>query len=148
MKAAGASEALAGPRPRAFSPVRKAVLVAEIVGAYVHVRWWLWRTDLPRTLAAARAGRGEPSADGRESLVLGTRLGQAVGRTLRVLPTDSRCLMQALVLTRLLSGRGIESALVIGVAVEPEFAAHAWVESDDVPLLPTNGSAYARLVRM
>jgi hypothetical protein len=148
VKAAGASEALARPRPRAYSPLRKATLVAEIVGAYVRVRWWLWRTDLPQTLAAARGAHGEPQADERESLVLGTRLGQAVGRTLRVLPTDSRCLMQSLVLTRLLARRGIESALVIGVAVEPEFVAHAWVESDDAPLLPTNGSAYARLLRM
>jgi hypothetical protein len=80
--------------------------------------------------------------------VLGTRLGQAVGRTLRLLPTDDRCLLQSLVLTRLLADRGIDSLLVVGVLVEPEFAAHAWVESDDVPLLPTSPSAYARLIRM
>jgi hypothetical protein len=141
--------ALADVRPRAFPPLVKAALAAEILRAYLQVRWHLWRTDLPRTLAAARAGRVEPAARGRrESLVLGTRLGQAVGRTLRLLPTDDRCLLQSLVLTRLLADRGVESALVIGVVVEPELAAHAWVESDDVPLLPTSGSAYARLVRM
>jgi hypothetical protein len=142
------ASALADVRPRAFPPLRKAALAAEILSAYVQVRWRLRRTDLPRTLAAVRAGRIDSTATTRESLVLGSRLGQAVGRTLRLLPTDDRCLMQSLVLTRLLADRGIESALVIGVVVDPEFAAHAWVESDDVQLLPTSGSAYARLVRM
>jgi hypothetical protein len=56
--------------------------------------------------------------------------------------------MQSLVLTRLLASRGVDSTLVIGVAVDPEFAAHAWVETEDIPLLPTNGSVYARLVRL
>ena len=128
--------------------MQKAALGAEILRAYLQVRWRLWRTDLPRTLAAVRAAHSEATPQGRSSLVLGKRLGQAVGRTLRVLPTDARCLMQSLVLTRLLADRGIESTLVIGVVVEPEFAAHAWVESGDVPLLPTSGSAYARLFHM
>jgi hypothetical protein len=142
------ASALADARPRALPPLQKAALATEILRAYVQVRWRLWRTDLPRTLAAVRAGRIDHTASTRESLVLGTRLGQAVGRTLHLLPTDDRCLMQSLVLTRLLADRGIDSALVIGVVVEPEFAAHAWVERDDVPLLPTSGSAYARLLRM
>jgi hypothetical protein len=134
--------------PERFSPAQKGALGIEILEAYVRVRWWLWRSDLPRTVAAARTVRPEASGSLPENPVLGTRLGRAVARTLRVLPTDSRCLMQSLVLTRLLASRGVDSTLVIGVAVEPEFAAHAWVESGDVPLLPTNGSAYARLVRL
>lgn len=146
MRASTASDAPAGPRPRGLSPAQKAALGVEILNAYVHVRWWLRRGDLPRTVAAARAVRTGSSVP--EGPVLGTRLGHAVTRTLRVLPTDSRCLMQSLVLTRLLASRGVDSTLVIGVAVDPEFAAHAWVETEDIPLLPTNGSVYARLVRL
>ena len=63
-----------------------------------------------------------------DSDVTAARLGYAVARTLRTLPTDSRCLVQALVLYRLLSERGIHSTLVIGARSQPEFAAHAWVE--------------------
>ncbi len=50
-------------------------------------------------------------------------------KTLRPLPFDSRCLARSLVLVSVLSRRGIDSVLVIGVAVEPKFTAHAWVES-------------------
>ena len=131
-----------------FSAAAKAALVLEILVAYAHVRWSLMRAGLPATIAAARSGSA-PAARPRlpGETILGARLGRAVVRTLRLLPTDSRCLMRSLVLTHLLARRGLESALVIGVAVEPEFAAHAWVERGDVPLLPTEGSGYARLVR-
>jgi Transglutaminase-like superfamily len=133
-----------------FSGPAKAALVLEILVAYARVRWSLGRAGLPATLAAARTSRPDHAA--RPSLpgetVLGARLGRAVVRTLRLLPTDSRCLMRSLVLTSLLARRGLESAVVIGVVVDPEFAAHAWVERGDVPLLPTEGSGYARLVRL
>jgi Transglutaminase-like superfamily len=133
-----------------FSRAAKGALVLEILVAYACVRWSLARTGLPATLAAARTCGSEqaatPSLPGET--VLGARLGRAVVRTLSLLPTDSRCLMRSLVLTRLLARRGLESALVIGVAVDPEFAAHAWVERGDIPLLPAEGSGYARLVRL
>jgi Transglutaminase-like superfamily len=144
------------PGPSADDPLGrlsragKAGLVLEILVAYAKVRWSLGRAGLPATLAAARSlaadSPAQPGLPGET--VLGARLGRAVVRTLRLLPTDSRCLMRSLVLTRLLARRGLESALVIGVAVEPEFAAHAWLERGDVPLLPAEMSGFARLVRL
>lgn len=133
------------PASRPWKRREKIALGLEIAAAYVRIRWLLWRTDLPRTVAAlGRAQwKGSP-ADTAE----GTRLGRAVQRTLRFVPFDSRCLLRSLVLTSLLARRGIPSSLVIGVAVEPRFAAHAWVETEDVPLLPTNGASYERLTRL
>jgi hypothetical protein len=64
------------------------------------------------------------------------RLGRVVGRTLKLLPTDSRCLIQSLVLTRMLAKRSIASTLVIGVRKDPAFEAHAWVEHEGQPVLP------------
>lgn len=143
-----ASEPFAGSPAPTFSLAEKAALALEISSAYIRVRWWLARYDLRRTLAAARSGP-EPTAEpDREAIVVGTRLGLAVQRTLRVLPMDTRCLIQSIVLTHLLTRRGIRSALVIGVTVEPEFAAHAWVESGEIPLLPTARSVYAQLLRI
>jgi Transglutaminase-like superfamily len=136
---------------KAFSPAAKALLAGEILATYGRVRWWLLRGDLPSAVRAARNGTVPQAAKTRDRAfeqLLGLRLGRAVSRTLGVFPADSRCLVRSLVLTRLLARRGIDSSLVIGVSVEPRFAAHAWVESGDVPLLPTNGSTFARLVRL
>jgi hypothetical protein len=69
-------------------------------------------------------------------------------RVLERLPSDSRCLTRSLVVTRVLARRGIGASLVIGVAPAPNFAAHAWVELDGVPLLPALESTYSRLVEL
>lgn len=133
---------------RSFSLREKVVLGIEIVSAYSRARWWLWRTDLPRTITALReAGSAyrEGPADPERA---GARLGRAVGRTLRHLPFDSRCLMRSLVLTRMLARRGIESSLVIAVQSEPGFEAHAWVESRGVALLPPAAQPFQRMVEM
>lgn len=121
---------------------QKAALAAEIALAYAQVRRQVRRAGLPATLARIRAaaGRERPEPD--------ERLARAVRRTLRVLPGDSRCLMQSLVLTALLARRGRPARLVIGVTAEGEFAAHAWVERGGVPLLPTNGAAFGRLAEL
>ena len=122
-------------------------LGAEILVAYAVVRRRLWRTEFPEALAAIRRTRarvvtaGDPTATGK-------RLGRAVARVLRLLPTDSRCLMQSLVVVRLLARRGIEARLVLGVSGPDEFVAHAWVERGGVPLLPTGGGAFRRLVEL
>jgi hypothetical protein len=121
---------------------RKLALAAEIAAAYAQTRWLLRRNDLPRALARLRATSGRP---GRES---DERLARAVGRTLRALPADSRCLTQSLVLTRLLARRGRPSTLVIGVSPAGTFTAHAWVERDGVALLPTGDDAFGRLVEL
>lgn len=75
------------------------------------------------------------------------RLSAAVTRTLTLVPTGSRCLMRSLVLLRLLSRRGIDASLVIGVKGEP-FIAHAWVEHRGIALLDPGGSHFARLLQI
>ena len=131
MRAAGTPSAVEWI-DRSFSPSEKLRLALEIVSAYVRARWWLSRTDLLRTVSALRlgmqGGRNEPADPQRA----GARLGRVVGRTLRHLPFDSRCLMRSLVLTNLLARRGIDSSLVIAVQSEAGFEAHAWVESRGV----------------
>jgi hypothetical protein len=58
-----------------------------------------------------------------------------VGRVLRVLPTDTRCLITALVLIRILARRSIDGRLVIGVRSADGVTAHAWVECAGRPVL-------------
>ena len=124
---------------------RKLGLAAEIVGTYVRARWLLRRRELPDAVAALRGDRPlEVPTDG-DRLLTGIRLGRTVGRTLGVLPADSRCLVRSLVLTSLLARRGIGSVLVIGVKREPDFEAHAWVECSGVSLLPDGETEYGRL---
>lgn len=127
-----------------LSPAVKGRLALEILGAYVDVRRSLRRADFQSVVESIRNANG---ATGTEA-VDPRRLGRAVTRTLRLLPTDSRCLMQSLVLTELLARRGIRSTLVIGVASGPEFATHAWVESSGRPLLPSREPLYQRLVEL
>lgn len=118
-------------------------LATEILAAYASVRWYLWRRDFPEALERIRAVApcdGDAAAD--------DRLARAVRRTLRLLPADSRCLMQSLVLTRLLARRGRASRLVIGVNPGAAFGAHAWIERDDVPLLPANEQRFQRLAEL
>jgi hypothetical protein len=110
-------------------------LVGEIISTYIRVRVLLWRRDLPSVVDSLRG----PSAVANDlrAQAIGARLGHAVDRTLALVPFDSRCLVRSLVLTRMLGRRGIASTLVIGVAVDPAFSAHAWVESGGRPLLPS-----------
>lgn len=139
------------PRERLPLPL-KAVLAAEILIAYARVRWRLARADLRDIVATIRARPPvQPAAvepGSTEAVRIGARLGSAVYRTLRLLPTDSRCLVQSLVLSDLLAARAISSALVIGAHSRPEFAAHAWVEHCGRPLLPTEGFSESRLLEL
>lgn len=124
--------------------LEKGRLVVEIVRTYVRIRRRLRYSDFQsvvRELHAAEGAEGTAASDP-------DRLGRAVTRTLKLLPTDSRCLMQSLVLTDLLTRRGIRSSLVIGVAPAPQFAAHAWVETAGRPLLPSREPLYHRLVEL
>ena len=141
------------PSPEAIAAFRrhlplsqKAALATEIVGTYIGVRRLLRRDELAEAVRALRvAGPPADTPDG-DQLLLGIRLGQIVGKTLGVLPADSRCLVRSLVLTSLLVRRGIQSSLVIGVRAEPSFEAHAWVECGGTPLLPPGDERYGRLV--
>jgi hypothetical protein len=122
----------------------KVKLVCEILTAYLRVRRRVRGGDFRTVVRDIRADPQAPKADGVEA----ARLGRAVFRTLRLLPTDSRCLMQSLVLTALLARRGIPSALVIGVAPGGTFTAHAWVEAGGQALLPPREHLYERLVEL
>jgi Transglutaminase-like superfamily len=126
--------------------VRRVLLAAEIVVTYVQVRWSLRRHSLRDVLAELRA-RGH-DADPPHGVYTGRRLGRAVTRTLGILPADSRCLMQSLVLTRLLARRGIDTRLVIAVRPGERFAAHAWIEHRDEALLPAGAPAFEQLVTL
>jgi hypothetical protein len=124
-------------------------LAAEILRIYARVRWLMREDDVRETVTALRSA---PPTDGNGDVSVAplhtaVRLGHAVARTLSPLPTDSRCLARSLVLTRLLARRGIDSTLVIGVRSVP-FGAHAWVERDGVPVLPTEGSEFRRLTEL
>jgi hypothetical protein len=125
---------------------RKVATAAEILVAYVRARRLIRRTDLPGAVTALRDGAtaGAPA----DAVGAGQRLGRAVVRTLGVLPTDSRCLMRSLVLTRLLARRGIESRLVLGVRPGETLLAHAWVEHRGQPLLESGGTSYERLLEL
>ncbi len=130
-------------------------LCGEVLATYYQVRWWMRGQRLEDVVARLRQGQGRGPSPSNDDLVedpvdqrlAGLRLGRAVSRTVRLLPTDSRCLVRSLVLTRLLSRRGVPSSLVIGVLSEPQFAAHAWVEHGGAPLL-SPGTGYQRLVEV
>ncbi len=115
--------------------MRRARLAAEILGAYVAARRHQRGRPLPETLVRLRAVPARPPAG--QPLQIAAGLAGPVVRTLSALPTDARCLARSLVMTRLLARRGVESTLVIGVARDEEFQAHAWVEVEGRPVLPT-----------
>jgi hypothetical protein len=127
-----------------LAPRAKAALAFEILLAYARARHLLWRQALPealrklRNVPVTKASPPDPVRGGR-------RLGIAVVRTLRLLPTDSRCLVRSLVLTRVLSRRGVASTLVIGVRRGDELQAHAWVEHKGIPLLDAGETSFRRL---
>jgi transglutaminase superfamily protein len=130
----------------------KLKLGREIVGTYALARWRLRRHDLPTALAAMRERYAAcPSAfdDPLAEKYAAVRLGRAIGRTLSILPFDSKCLVRSLVLAELLARRGIESRVVIGVKPGPSFGAHAWVESiDGQALLEPLAHEHQRLVEI
>jgi hypothetical protein len=110
----------------------------EIVGTYVQVRWRMLRWDVTRVVTALRADAADVHSP-YDAYLIGRRLRRPVRRTLDPLPWDSRCLMRSLVLLRMLARRGVVCQLVIGVRPGETFEAHAWIEHNGHPLLPTLG---------
>ena len=123
--------------PAVFNPLTRARLLAEIVAAYVPLVRVLRRNDLPAMVAAARDTGGRELPAPQDPRATAIRLGFIVNMTLRAFPTDGRCLIQSLVLLRLLAARSIDAKLVIGVSVQDAFAAHAWVVHGDRAVLPS-----------
>jgi hypothetical protein len=131
--------------PARLSPLAKARLAVEILGAYGRAYRRLRRDDVRTVLAAVRGpaeGAGGPTLDQADA----QWLGWAVHRTLTLLPTDHRCLVQSVVLCGLLARRGTYGTLVIGVRPGDDFGAHAWVEVDGMPVTPV--LEYARLTEL
>jgi len=139
------------PRER-VSPAVKLLLIGEILIVYAVIRLRMRRRDVRELVAEIRA-RAAPSPSGLESgsleaRLVAARLGNAARRTLQALPTDSRCLVQSLVLLRLLAARGIASKLVIGACSSPQFEAHAWVEHEGQPVLPSGRFQESKLLEL
>jgi hypothetical protein len=129
-----------------LGPGGRLALACEILGTYAQVRWSLRQHGLREALHALRSPARSVQTD--HPVATGRRLGRAVARTLALLPTDSRCLMQSLVLTRVLARRGIDTRLVIAVRPGERLAAHAWVEHGEEPLLPSGAPAFEQLVTL
>jgi Transglutaminase-like superfamily len=127
----------------------RASLVIEVLMAYGATRRSLHRVELPSLVAELRPSGSTQSGPGDRVRhhEIAVRLGFAVQRTLRLLPSDGACLVRSLVLVKLLGRRGISALLVIGVRSEPSFAAHAWVEHCGHHLLPTEAT-YRRLAEL
>jgi hypothetical protein len=128
------------------SYVERLALVAEVLITYVVVRRQVRRHDLPRAVAALREER-RPSyvaLVAREPRTLAVAAERVVAR----IPGDSRCLMRSLVVLAMLARRGVDARLILAARPTPDFAAHAWVERDGHPLLPTRGFGDARLTEL
>lgn len=133
-----------------LTSIDKMRLAGEILVVYVDT---LVRTACaqPKLLDAGSQARGPAARDTPSELgVAGAaRLGLAVARTADCLPGSS-CLVRSLVLSRLLSRRGLRGCLVIGVRHcdgEP-FSGHAWVEYGGIALLPSGGGCFVRLLEV
>jgi len=141
--------------PRALLGARlRLALILEILAVYAVTLVRLRRQNVHDIAARGwgspglAADRSDAPYTSEQHARLGRRLGWAVTRTLTVLPTDSRCLVQSLVLKRLLAARSIPSRLVIGARSDGPFMAHAWVECHSVAVLPSHGYENSRLVEL
>ena len=120
-------------------------LALEFLAAYLPLVRLVRTNDLRAMVATARTPVlpriVTVPADAHPTAV---RLGKVVQRLFELLPMDGRCLIRSLVLLRLLEQRSISATFSIGVKSDGDFGAHAWVEHDAVPVLPTG--RMARLV--
>ncbi len=136
------------PHPERLAPLTKGdklSLMAEILRAYVIVRWRMRGPDIREIVTRVR---GDGVHERQSDFLLARRLARAVVRTLNFLPTDNRCLARSLVLDKLLARRGLGSVVVVAACAEPKFAAHAWVEHDGVPLLAPGAPNFQRLIEL
>ena len=112
----------------------KAGLALRIWSLYPRVMVALRREELPAYVA--RLGKTES----RGRRLTPDRLARAVDRSLRVGSHRPRCLVNAVVLFRLLREQGDGAELVIGLPQTPaDKDAHAWIELDGVDVGPPPG---------
>jgi hypothetical protein len=127
-----------------LSAPAKATLALRILHSYLRIRPRVHREPLPPFIAmlgrpGRRTGRPLPPQ----------RLSRAVYRTLRLGPRRPTCLVNALVLYRLLREQGDDAEVVIGLpAAAADKDAHAWVELQGVDIGPPPGrSGHAEMAR-
>jgi hypothetical protein len=134
--------------PRAALPMRdRAVILMETLLTYGVVRWHLRREALPTVVTLMRRSRLRalrPRPVGHDA----PRLAGVAVHVLERLPSDARCLTRSLVVLAMLERRGMDARLVLAARPTPTFTAHAWVERDGRPLLPTRGFADSRLTEL
>jgi hypothetical protein len=113
------------PSPARLSLLARIRLVARIWLRFARVRWAVDREPLP----AFVSGLADVNGSAPRTAHPPPRLSAAIHRSLRIGSRRPRCLINALVLFRLLREQGDAAELVIGL---PELAsdhrAHAWVE--------------------
>jgi hypothetical protein len=143
--------ALARPGPRRagrLTPLPKLLLAVEVVAVYAWVRWLLRSNDTPATAARLRRPPRRTRVTGAEPAEYGRHLAWATVRVLHRLPVDSRCLLQSLVLARLMTVRALDYAIVFSVGREETFEAHCWVEAGGVALLEPGGGSHVEIMRL
>jgi hypothetical protein len=122
-------------RTGALPLATKAQIAVRIGGTFLLVHWRLRREPLPRLVEsfARRDREGIPRVEAR-------RLSRIVHGTLHLGPFRPRCLVNALVLFRLLRAQGDPAELVIGLPQDPrDHEAHAWVEVERIDVGPPPG---------
>jgi hypothetical protein len=116
----------------------KGRLAARVWVRFALVSARVRREPLPRLVAELSA----VGSDQRRRSYRPATLARAVDRSLRIGNRRPRCLINALVLFRLLREQGDEVELVIGLPVEAaDERAHAWVELDGKDVGPPPGRA-------
>jgi len=130
----------------------KLVLAGEVIGIYARVRWLLRTHDVPATMQRLRAAPSRAARrrarPGPETAEQGRHLAWAAVRVLALLPVDSRCLLQSLVLGRLMTVRGLDYDVVFSVGRDATFEAHCWVETCGVALLEPGGDVHVEIMRL
>lgn len=125
---------------------------AAVVLEVMVITWWTYRQLKTSTLktildnaSAYRDRRTKPhettTATGLEDSLLNAN--RQFARVRRYVPIEPTCLLDSLSLLQFLSRRGLSTNIVIGVTPEP-FAAHCWVQANDIVLNETltNANAY------
>jgi hypothetical protein len=120
-----------------LSMAQKLHLAGRIWLYFLHVSIQVRREPLPSLVA--RLPKGNSAAPRPQHSV--RTLARAVDRSLRLGRHRPRCLINALVLFRLLREQGDPAVLVIGLPEAPtDERAHAWVELDGRDVGPPPGS--------
>jgi hypothetical protein len=118
-----------------LSPAARARLAVRIWHRYTAVRLRVRRKPLPELVQALR----RPGRTGTQHYEP-ARLSHAVDRALRLGRRRPTCLVNSLVLFRLLREQGDAAELVIGLPPESgDQTAHAWVEIDGDDIGPPPG---------